>query len=233
MEKRIILHLDMDAFFAQIEERENPQFKGKPIVVGAAPAGGQGRGVVATANYEARKYGIYSAMRISKAFQLCPNAVFLPVNMELYENTSHGIMKIVKKYSGVWEITGLDEAYLDISFLGDFEHSKKIAEKIKQEILEKEKLICTIGIGPNKTIAKMAVEAAKPNGLKIVRPEEVGEFLDSLDIEDLPGIGPKTAEKLHAVKIYKIGALKNLPKQKLRAMFGKWGIGLFEKSRGI
>ena len=113
--RRIILHIDMDYFFAQIEERENPQFKGKPVVVGADPRGGRGRGVVSTANYEARKYGIHSALPISKAYQLYPNAIFLPVNMELYQKVSENIMEIIKKYSPVFEQVSLDEAYLDIS----------------------------------------------------------------------------------------------------------------------
>ena len=161
--RRIILHIDMDYFFAQIEERENPQFKEKPVVVGADPRGGRGRGVVSTANYEARKYGIHSALPISKAYQLCPNAIFLPVNMELYQKVSENIMEIIKKYSPVFEQVSLDEAYLDISltFLQKewgYQKAEKLAKKLKKEILEKEKLTSTIGIGPNKLIAKIASE---------------------------------------------------------------------------
>ena len=182
MENRIILHLDMDAFFAQIEERENPQFKGKPIVVGAEPKGGQGRGVVSTANYEARKYGIHSALPISQAFRLCPTAIFLPVNMSFYEKISTEIMEIIKKYSNIWEIVSLDEAYLDISFLKSFEKAKKLAVKLKKEIFEKEKLTSTVGIGPNKMIAKMASEKAKPDGLMIVPDHQIDEFLEPLDM---------------------------------------------------
>ncbi|GAI36779.1 unnamed protein product, partial [marine sediment metagenome] len=115
--QRIILHIDMDAFFAAIEERENPQFRGRPIVVGADPKGGRGRGVVSTSSYSARKFGIHSALPISKAFELCPKAIFLPVNMELYQKVSENIMEIIKKYSKIWEIVSLDEAYLDLSFL--------------------------------------------------------------------------------------------------------------------
>jgi len=138
MKERIILHLDMDYFFAQIEERENPQFKGKPVVVGADPKGGKGRGVVSTANYEARKYGIKSGMPISKAYQLCPNAIFLPVNVELYEKVSDEIMEIVKKYSPVYEIVSLDEAYLDISFCKNWKEAENLGKKLKKEIFEKE-----------------------------------------------------------------------------------------------
>jgi len=222
--ERIILHIDMDYFFAQIEERENPKFRGKPVVVGADPKGGQGRGVVSTANYIAREYGIHSALPISKAYQLCPKAIFLPVNMELYQKVSERIMDIIKKYlpcsipsgsegllrgSPIFEQVSLDEAYLDLSYIfhdrekctirEGWEKAKELAKKLKKEILEKEKLTSTIGIGPNKMIAKIACEKAKPNGLLVIKPNQVKEFLEPLDIEDLPGIGPKTAEKLRAI----------------------------------
>jgi DNA polymerase IV (DinB-like DNA polymerase) len=233
MKERIILHVDMDYFFAQIEERENPQFKGKPVVVGADPKGGKGRGVVSTANYEARKYGIKSGMPISKAYQLCPNAIFLPVNIELYQKVSDEIMEIVKKYSPVYEIVSLDEAYLDISFCKNWKEAENLGKKLKKEIFEKERLTCTVGIGPNKTVAKLAAEKAKPNGLKVVRPEEVEKFLDPLDVDDLPGIGPKTAEKLRAIGINKVYELKKLSKKKLREMFGKVGEYFWERARGI
>jgi DNA polymerase IV (DinB-like DNA polymerase) len=223
----------MDYFFAQIEERENPQFKGKPVVVGADPKGGKGRGVVSTANYLARKYGIKSGMPISKAYQLCPNAIFLPVNIELYEKVSEKIMEIVKRYSPVYEIVSLDEAYLDISSCKDWREAENLGKKLKKEIFEKEKLTCTVGIGSNKTIAKLAAEKAKPNGLKVVKPEEVENFLDPLDVDDLPGIGPKTAEKLRKIGINKIFELKKLSKEKLKEMFGKIGERIWERARGI
>jgi DNA polymerase IV (DinB-like DNA polymerase) len=231
--QRIILHVDMDYFFAQIEERENPQFKGKPVVVGADPKGGRGRGVVSTANYEARKYGIKSGMPISKAYQFCPNAIFLPVNIELYEKVSDEIMEIVKKYSPIYEIVSLDEAYLDISFCKNWKEAENLGKKLKKEIFEKEKLTCTVGIGPNKTVAKLAAEKAKPNGLKAVKPDEVEKFLDPLDVDDLPGIGPKTAEKLRKIGINKIFELKKLSKEKLKEMFGKVGERIWERARGI
>jgi DNA polymerase IV (DinB-like DNA polymerase) len=223
----------MDYFFAQIEERENPRFKGKPVVVGADPKGGQGRGVVSTANYEARKYGIHSAMPISIAYELCPEAIFLPVNMELYQQVSERIMKIIKKYSQTWEIVSLDEAYLDLSFLKKYKKTKELAKKLKDEIFAKEKLTSTVGIGQNKLIAKMASEKGKPNGLLIIKPNQVKEFLDPLDVEDLPGIGPKTAAKLRAIDINKIKDLKKISKSKLQEMFGKVGEEFYEKARGI
>ena len=241
--KRIILHIDMDYFFAQVEERENPRFKGKPVVVGADPKGGRGRGVVSTANYEARKYGIHSAMPISKAYELCPDAIFLPVNMELYQKVSEKIMEIIKKYSKTWEIVSLDEAYLDLSHIfydrekcgiGEiWERVEKLAKKLKKEILEKEKLTCTVGIGPNKLIAKMAAEKAKPNGLLVIKPKQIKEFLEPLDIDDLPGIGPKTAEKLRVSGVNKIKELKRLSKSRLKEMFGIVGETIYERARGV
>jgi DNA polymerase IV (DinB-like DNA polymerase) len=211
--------------------------------LGADPKGGKGRGVVSTSNYEARKYGIKSGMPISKAYQLCPDAIFLPVNIELYEKVSKQIMEIVKKYSPKYEIVSLDEAYLDLSNIFHdreiisiekvWRAAEKIGEKLKREIFEKEKLTCTVGIGPNKVVAKLATESAKPNGLKVVRSEEVEKFLDPLDVDDLPGIGPKTAEKLRAIGINKVYELKKLSKKKLREMFGKVGEYFWERARGI
>jgi len=223
----------MDYFFAQIEERENPQFKGKPVVVGADPKEGRGRGVVSTANYIARRYGIHSALPISKAFELCPEAIFLPVNMELYQQVSERIMEIIKKYSKAWEQVSLDEAYLDISFLASYKKAEKLAQKLKKEIFRKEKLTSTIGIGLNKLIAKMACEKAKPNGFLIIRPSKSQNFLELLDIQNLPGIGSKTAEKFRQMGINTIGELRKPSKTKLLDMLGKVGETIYERVRGI
>jgi len=230
---RIVLLIDMDYFFAQIEERENPRFKGKPVVVGADPQGGNGRGVVSTANYEARKFGIHSALPISIAWRKCPAAIFLPVNMDLYGKTSRKIMDIVRNFSPVWEIVSLDEAYLDVSFVKNFNKAGELATKLKQEIFKKEKLTSTIGIGPNKVIAKMAADKAKPNGLLIVRPSDVDDFLNRLDAEELPGIGPKTAQKLLEMGIKTIKDIKRINKKDLSAHFGKAGGYIYERARGI
>lgn len=223
----------MDAFFASIEERDNPQFKGRPLIVGADPKMGRGRGVVSACNYEARKYGIHSAIPASKAYQLCSDAIFLPVNMGRYLKVSENIMKIIKNYSPKWEIISIDEAYLDISFLKNCRKIKELAEKIKKEIFKKERLTSTIGIGPNKLIAKIASEKAKPNGLMIIRPGEAEKFLEPLDIEKLPGIGPKTAEKMRALGVNRVKELKAIPKLKLKEIFGVVGETIYEKSRGI
>lgn len=242
MKNRIILHLDMDAFFAAIEERENPHFKGKPIVVGADPRKGQGRGVVSTANYEARKFGIHSAMPISKAYQLCPTAIFLPVNAELYSQVSKKIMNIIQTYSPLVEQTSLDEAYLDLTQLYHtlkydreevWERARVIAKELKRKIFEEERLTATCGIGPNKMIAKIACESAKPDGLKAILPEEVEKFFEPLDIEEIPGIGEKTGAMLRVKGVQTVGDAKQFSKEELRQLFGKNGEAMYERLRGI
>lgn len=245
MENRIILLIDMDYFFAQIEERSNPRFKGLPVVIGADPKGGSGRGVVSTANYIARKFGIHSALPISRAYRLCPDAIFLPPDMELYLKVSGEIMEIIKKYSfrGIpskseglplgFEQVSLDEAYLDISFLKDYKKAEELARSLKKEILEKENLTATVGIGPNKMIAKMAAGKAKPDGLMVINPKEAKDFLEPLDIDDMPGVGPKTAAKLRALGICRIGDVKKLSGSDLKNIFGKWGELICERAQGI
>jgi Nucleotidyltransferase/DNA polymerase involved in DNA repair len=192
-------------FFTAIEERDNPHFAGKPIVVGVDPKAGRGRGVVSTANYEARKYGIHSAIPIAQAYRLCPKAVFLPVNIEKYQQVSQNIFTILQKYSSLIEKVSIDEAYLGLDekklskdFKKDdpYEAAKVLAKKIKDEIFEKEKLTCSCGIGPNKLIAKIASDHQKPNGLTIVRPNEVVDFLKEKPVSAISGIGPKTEKVL-------------------------------------
>ena len=243
MQDRIIIHLDMDYFFAQVEERESPQFKGKPVVVGADPKGGMGRGVVSTANYEARKFGIHSAMPISKAYQLCPDAVFLPPNFELYSKSSNNIMNIIRSFSPLMEQVSLDEAYLDfdrsftivkkVSEKDLWRQAEKFAEKIKKEIWRQEQLTCSCGIGPNKMIAKIACEDAKPNGLKVVKSNEAEGFVEPLGIRKMPGIGVKTAQILHGSGINTVTDLKKLSKDDMTDFFGARGEDMYKKVRGI
>jgi DNA polymerase IV (DinB-like DNA polymerase) len=166
MSQRIIIHVDMDAFFASIEQREHPEYKDKPVIVGANPREGKGRGVVSACSYEARKFGIRSGMPISKAWRLCPNAIYLPVNFKLYEKVSSRIMNILKEHAEKLEQVGLDEAFLDVSRrVKDFEQAKNLAVLIKEKILEEEGLTCSVGIGPNKLISKIASDYKKPDGL--------------------------------------------------------------------
>ncbi|MDO8633299.1 MAG: DNA polymerase IV [Candidatus Wildermuthbacteria bacterium] len=236
MTERIILHLDMDAFFAAVEERESPHFKGKPVVVGADPLEGKGRGVVSTANYEARKYGIHSALPISTAYRLCPQAVFLPVNGELYNEVSGRIMEILHKHASVVEQVSLDEAYLDISFVGTYRKAEKFGQDIREEIFERERLPASCGVGPNKMIAKIACGRAKPNGILIVEPKDVEKFLEPLDIQEIPGVGPKTAALLYQAlqkQELTVADVKKMRKEELIDLLGAYGGDLYDKVRGV
>src|SRR3990170_3388163 len=171
--KRIIFHLDMDHFYTAVEERERPELKGKPVVVGADPKEGKGRGVVSTSNYEARKSGVRSGMPISRAWRLCPEAIYLPPNFPLYVKVSSEIMNLTRKYADKFEQWGIDEAFLDVSSkTNDYAEAEALARKIKQEISDKEQLTCSIGIGPNKLVAKIASDFQKPDGLTVVKEDE-------------------------------------------------------------
>ena len=237
----------MDAFFAAIEERDKPRLKGLPIVVGADPKNGQGRGVVSTANYKARKYGIHSAMPISQAWRLSeeakrngkPKVTFMGGNFSRYHEVSENVVAIIKKYAAVVERASIDEVYLDLSFTGNFQKAKNLCEKIKNEIKKKEQLTCSIGIGPNKLIAKIAADFKKPDGLTIVGSDDektcaelTEAFLEPLPIRKIPGIGPKTEETFKKLGIKNVGDLKKFSHEELKKMMGKWGIELYEKIRG-
>ncbi|MEM5805516.1 MAG: DNA polymerase IV [Candidatus Aenigmatarchaeota archaeon] len=231
---RIILHVDLDAFFAAVEEREHPEYKGLPIVVGADPKEGKGRGVVSTANYEARKYGIKSAMPISKAYKLCPNAIFLRPNFELYEKVSENIMQILRQHADKFEQVSIDEAFLDVSKrCKNFEEARQLAILIKEKIFEVEGLTCSIGIGPNKLIAKLASDYKKPDGLTVVEEEKVKGFLEPLPVEALLGIGRKTAKVLQEMKIKTVGELAKADPTLLISKFGKVGAYFYQMAHGI
>ncbi len=226
--------VDMDAFYTACEEVRNPKLKGKLLAVGADPKQGKGRGVIATANYAARKYGLSSGMPVSIAYRKCPDCVFLPVDMEYYVEVSERIMQILKKYADKFEQVSIDEAYLDVSSQESFEKAKEVAKKIKKEILQKENLTCSIGIGPNKLIAKMAASKNKPNGLTIVFHSGVQKFMDPLDVDELYGVGPKTTERLHELGISIIQQLRHTSLETLKEYFGpSFGTYLREASRGI
>lgn len=232
----VIIHIDMDYFFAQVEERENPHFKGKPVVVGSDPKEGKGRGVVSTCNYEARKYGVKSGMPISKSYQLVPHAIFLPVNMNFYKKVSASVFKIIEGYTKKMEKVSLDEAYIDVTKeAGSFKKAKEKALKIKEEIFKKESLTCTAGVGENKMMAKIACEIGKPNGLKVILPSETKKILSSMDVAVIPGIGPKTKEKIKNYlkeKEVRIKDAKRIKKSELENLFGKRGKDFFYKFRG-
>ncbi len=237
---RIIGHLDMDAFFAAVEERDHPRHKGKPIVVGADPLAGKGRGVVSTANYKAREYGIKSALPISAAWRLSeaaknagkPAAVFFGGNFEKYGEVSDRIMSIVRRFVPLVEQASVDEAYLELSFCKDYATAENMAKKIKAAIKSREKLTASIGIGPNKLVAKIASDYKKPDGLTVIPPEAVFPLLDPLSIRRIPGIGPKTEKIFSSLKITTIGDLKKRSATELEKLLGKWGLDIFQKSHG-
>jgi len=232
--RRIIFHVDMDQFFAAVEERERPEIRGKPVVVGADPKGGKGRGVVSTCNYEARKYGVRSGMPISKAWKRCPDAVYLPVNYPLYVEVSKKIMNILRAHADKFESWGIDEAYLDVSGRArDFEDAKRLAQAIKQEIFEKEKLTCSVGVGPNKLVAKIASDFQKPNGLTVVEEKDVKSFLWPLPVGKLLWVGKKTEQKLKDLGIKTIGDLANYDPSVLTEKFGVMGTQLYLSAQGI
>jgi DNA polymerase IV (DinB-like DNA polymerase) len=231
--KRIILHLDMDSFFASVEVREDPDLTGKPVVIGADPQGGQGRGVVSTCSYEARKYGIHSAMPISKAFQLCPGAVYLPVRMQLYREASDRIMRILSGYTDRFAQVSIDEAYLDVTATGSFENALLHADRIREDIRSSEGLTCSVGVAPGKILAKIASDHQKPDGMTVVTPDRAAEFLAPLPVKKIPGIGKKTELGMHRLGIVTIGQLAAYDVQELIARFGRWGIALRQLANGI
>ncbi|MEM2280634.1 MAG: DNA polymerase IV [Candidatus Bathyarchaeia archaeon] len=232
--RRIILHVDMDHFFTAIEEREHPEYRDKPVIVGADPKMGKGRGVVSTCNYEARKYGVKSGMPISKAWKLCPHAIYLPVNYELYEQVSERVMAVLRKYADKFESWGVDEAFLDVSSkVKDCAEAEALARQIKREIFEKEGLTCSIGIGPNKLVAKIASDHQKPDGLTVVPPEDVERFLAPLPVRKLLWVGRKTEQKLKAMGIKTIGDLARCDPTVLVENFGAMGVQLYLMAHGI
>jgi DNA polymerase IV (DinB-like DNA polymerase) len=232
--KRIIFHLDMDHFFTAIEQRNHPELEDKPVVVGADPKEGKGRGVVSTCNYEARKFGLRSGMPISKAWKLCPQAVYLPLNYELYTLVSNEIMKILRKYADKFEQWGIDEAFLDVtSKVKDYAEAETLAKQIKKEIYERERLTCSIGVGPNKLVAKIASDAQKPDGLTMIKEEEVKKFLAPLPVRKLLWVGRKTEQRLKTFGIETIGDLARYDPAVLAESFGVAGNQLYLMANGI
>jgi DNA polymerase IV (DinB-like DNA polymerase) len=238
---RIVAHIDMDAFYAAVEEQLNPVLKQLPLVVGADPKEGTGRGVVMTANYAARRFGIRSALPISRAWRLAeaarnrgePATLFVRPKMAVYREVSDRIMDIIKSYGDAFEEASIDEAYLEISSGGNFSAAIEKMKSLKAEIRDREALGCSIGIGPNKLIAKIASGQQKPDGLTVIAPEFVQGFLDPLPIRAIPGIGPKSENFLHEQNLRTIGELRRVASATLLNWFGKWGERLFEKCRGI
>jgi len=235
---RVVMHIDFDYFFAQVEERENPAIKDKPVVVCVYSGRGEDSGAVSTANYIARKYGVKSGIPISSAKKKLRDveSVFLQVNHTLYDAVSKKIMNIIRGYADRFEQIGVDEAFLEVTEQvdGSFERARELAAKIKKEILDKEEITFSIGIGPNKLIAKIAAGRQKPNGLTAVRPEEIEQFLSPLPVRKLVGVGVKTEKALHRLGIKTIGELAKQNLDKLTSVFGMtFGAYLHTAASGI
>ncbi len=230
MERKII-HVDMDAFFAAIEQRDDPSLRSKPVVVGGDP---DSRGVVAAASYEARAYGIHSAMPSSQARRRCPQVVFVRPNHETYREVSTQVMALLREYTPVIEPLSVDEAFLDVtSSVGLFGSARRIGEQIRGRIRETLQLTASVGIAPNKFLAKLASEGAKPDGLLEVKPEEVLTFLAALPVERIWGVGETRAAKLRRLGFTTIGQLQQCPAEELVAQFGKQGEELYKLARGF
>ncbi len=222
---KVIACVDLDYFYAQCEEVLNPSIKDKPVIVCMLSGRGEEGGAVATCNYVARKYGVKSGMAIARAKKLLKGveAYFIPAKLELYDEISRRVMEIMKKYADSFEEVSVDEAFLDITKLcgGDFELGKELMKKMKEEIFEKERLTCSVGISFSKVIAKIASGLNKPNGLVVVKPEDLEKVIWVLPVDEIPGIGPKTKEVLNTLGIYTIGDLAKANILTLIRVFGK------------
>lgn len=228
---RKIIHVDMDAFYASVEQRDDPSLMGKPVVVGGKP---NSRGVVSASSYEARKFGIYSAMPIAEAHWRCPNAIFLPVNMRKYQGVSSQIRQIFLTYTPIVEPLSLDEAFLDVTGSTTlFGSAGSIASTIKQRIKQELNLTASVGLASNKFLAKLASDLKKPDGFVVVQPDRIQEFLDPLSVERLWGVGKKTAAQLHKLNIKTVRDIRHLQKGQLTQLFGVLGAQLYLLAQGI
>jgi DNA polymerase IV (DinB-like DNA polymerase) len=224
----------MDAFYSSVEQRENPTLRGKPVIVGADPKGGKGRGVVAGCSYEARRLGVHSALPISIAYRLCPDGAYLRPNYKLYDEVSEQVMQILRPHATRFEQISIDEAFIDLTGKAmSFNEAGVLAAKIKQEVKEKTQLTCSVGIAPNKSSAKIASDFSKPDGLTVVLPDKIREFLAPLPVSKISGIGKKSTEILKGISINTIGDLASAHPSKLTDVFGKYGTRLWQIANGI
>jgi DNA polymerase IV len=228
---RLIFHLDLDAFFVSVERILNPKLKGKPVIVGGDPK--YGRGVVAACSYEARQYGLHSAMPIRTAYRLCPHGIYIHGNHNEYIHFSDAVENIISKYAPIVEPASIDEFYLDMTGCQKIYGSMfSFASFIQNEIWIKLSLPCSIGIGSNKTIAKIASDSMKPTGITYVLPGMEKEFLNPMPVETIPGVGVVTLKDLNNKGIYKIGDITSLPQEYFAVANGKYGIDLWRKANG-
>jgi nucleotidyltransferase/DNA polymerase involved in DNA repair len=231
---RVIVHVDMDAFYASIEQLDHEEYRGKPVVVGADPRGGRGRGVVSAASYEARTFGIRSAMPISQAYRRCPHAIFAIPRMDRYVQMSAKVMKILSEFTPLVEPLSIDEAFLDCSGTEKLTGPPgKVARLIKDRISSETLLTASVGVAGNKSVSKIASELGKPDGLVLCPPGMEKEFLSTLPLKHLWGAGGRTLEKLTGLGFSTIGHVAALPPEFLARVFGKHGAGLWELANGI
>lgn len=231
---RKILHIDMDAFYASVEIRDNPSLKGKPVIIARDPRESGGRGVVATASYEARKYGVHSAMSAKEALEICPQGIFIPAHFDLYREVSRQIHAIFHEYTDIIEPLSLDEAYLDVTDNKKEIYSGTIlGRQIQRDIYRRLGLTCSAGISYNKFLAKLASDYQKPSGLTVISPDLAHEFLMELPIDDFIGVGEKTREKMREYDIQTGKDLYEWSLIDLSEKFGKFGRTLYRRVRGI
>jgi DNA polymerase IV len=233
MTPRSILHVDMDAFYAAVEQRDRPELRGRPVIVGADPHGGRGRGVVATASYEARVFGVRSALPISQAYRLCPQGVYLPPDMDKYAHVSRQVMEILHRFTDLVEPLSIDEAFMDVTAsrraLGD---GVTIARNLKDQIRRETSLTASVGVAASMLVAKVASDMRKPDGLVVVEPGTEAAFLAPLPVRRLWGVGPKTEESLARLGVQTIGDLAALAEDKLDRRLGVHGHDLLRLARG-
>ena len=227
----MIIHVDMDAFYASVEERDRPELRGKPVIVGGTP---EGRGVVAAANYVVRQFGVHSAMPAKTAMRLCPHAIVLPSRIDHYAKISRQIREIFHRYTPVVEPLALDEAFLDVSGSHQlFGSAQQIGRKIKQDIKDELQLVASVGVAPNKFLAKLASDLEKPDGYVVVPANEIQQFLDPLPIGRIWGVGRVTGKAFGQLGVNTIGQLRQLDREMLDQRFGKMGEHVWRLARGI
>ncbi len=232
--KRAVLLVDMDYFYAACEELRRSDLKGKAVIVGADPKGGKGRGVVMTCNYLARKQGIKSAMPISIAYRINPDAAYLPADFPYYEEMSAKVMHVLRGFSEKVEQVSIDEAYVELTgAVGSLDEAAEYAERIKGKVRAETGLSCSVGVSFNKLMAKMASDAAKPDGIKLVRESEVSSFMGNMPLDKLYSVGDKTKARLESMNIKSIGGLAKANKMALLSEFGSIGIELRNYANGI
>jgi nucleotidyltransferase/DNA polymerase involved in DNA repair len=231
---RTILHVDMDAFYASVEQRDHPELRGKPVIVGADPKEGRGRGIVATCSYEARKFGIHSAQPISQAWRLCPRGNYIRPDMAKYARVSERVMSIFLEFTDMVEQVSIDEAFLDVTGSGRlFGPGEVIAQKIKTRIYANQRLTASVGVAGNKFVAKIASDLKKPDGLVVVEPGSEKEFLRPLPISRLWGVGAKTEGYFLKMGIERIGQLAEMNRDAMIRRLGKSGEHLWQLAQGI